>query len=140
MDCYPPVGSFACGVYCPPPTPCQTDVDCEYSGQETTCVNAQCSCIGDASDCPPACGPAADCVEGQLCSGNQCVAQPCSTFADCPGYFTCEPTDAGSQCQRMTCTSDSDCTYLCAEDYACQGTCVYAACYAMPGGCRMMHL
>jgi hypothetical protein len=69
-------------------------------------VNPDVCCTDDASCAAQGLPNTAQCTDGLICRGNQCVAETCTTAQDCEaGAAFC----TGSGLCAMTCDMDSEC-------------------------------
>jgi hypothetical protein len=105
--------------------PCAQDIDC---GEGFRCVEEQiCGCSGSAPASPPDGGPVVE-PEPPVCectpSGTlacELIVTACSTAADCPDQWSCEPNPEGS-CSRAadgtTSCEPADPALLCVPPYA----------------------
>lgn len=121
-SCFPPGASVGCGACLTPDMVCADDTECANPGE--ICEPAQCACNGEKT-CVPGCVDASTCAVGEACEALRCVAKPCSGGADCPANFGCVMNAIGMVCARLAC----------ADDAACDGTCVLGSCHDMPGTC-----
>jgi hypothetical protein len=96
---------------------CQSDTDCTSRGFGGVC---------GGRNCIPRCTDDAHCGANQVCNPNgHCTVRACNDpRADrCPQNHRC---GASGSCERMACTSDSQCD---------TGVCWNKACYARSGKC-----
>jgi hypothetical protein len=117
-SCVPPgTPQQGCGACDTTPGDCTGDAECKPRGATLICAPIPCSCTAQ-SRCVEGCSSDSACTEGQQCdlASARCVAQTCTTVAQCPANFDC----TSSACVRASCTDDRDC----------DGFCVLGSCFA----------
>jgi len=97
-----------------PPLNCRDDCDC-YTGE--SCISGTCQPTGGDQQ---TCTTDDDCPDGQVCKGNKCVNESCTTRDDCaPPACIC--VDGECTAPPPVCQGDDDCC----SGYRCNfGTCV----------------
>jgi hypothetical protein len=101
-----PTGQACSVVATPPPSPCQSNSDCElgtYCDPFATICTPYEVCTDCFGNCPT-CTVNSQCEPGQVCAGGTCTT--CSSDSQCGPSAICTAIHQGVQC---TCTSDSDC-------------------------------
>lgn len=97
-----------------PPLNCRDDCDC-YTGE--SCISGTCQQSGGDQQ---TCVTDDDCPDGQVCKGNKCVNESCTTRDDCaPPACVCKNEECTAP--PPVCQGDADCC----SGYRCNfGTCV----------------
>jgi len=94
---------------------CQTDADCQDAGAGLIC-DKPCNCsMGGAIPsprCTKGCATTADCGPSMTCGAtHRCQPLACTKASDCTANFTC----TGQQCVAKPCTKDTDCGNFCVD-------------------------